>query len=116
MKRSLYLILSLLVFALFTAPAWAQKGGGGKGKGQSAASQGKKDSSHASMADERSNKGGEVKGTERADEVREMNAEEGHQASGKKSEEAKVAKRAKKASKAAKSKKGGKHGSGGEQE
>ncbi len=77
MKRTLYVGLAALVFASLSAPAWAQKGGHGRGAGKSTAVSGAphgKSATHASQARQRSNKGGEVRGLDRAKEVQGMNA------------------------------------------
>jgi len=57
MKKMLYSGLAVLVFACFTTPAWAQKGGHGQGAGKVSATHAKS-SSHPSMSAGRSNKGG----------------------------------------------------------
>ena len=72
MKRMLYLGLAVFVFACLTMPAWAQKGGHGhSARGASATHA--KSSSHASVSAGRSNKGGAVRGTARAEQVQGMN-------------------------------------------
>jgi len=81
MKKVVYSGLALLVLVCLTGTAWAQKGGrgggGGKPAGVRAASHGKASTPSASKASptsvERSNKGGEVRGQERAEEVQSMN-------------------------------------------
>lgn len=80
MKKVLYSGVAVLVFAFLTVPAWAQEGGGGHGSGKSVkASSKSKASTHASAgahtpaSGTRSNKGGEVRGTARAEEVQKMN-------------------------------------------
>ncbi len=95
MKRLACLVLLLSVFSFFAAPAWAQRGSG-KGKGQSAAPQSKEEKSDASMSEERSNKGGEIRGTERAEEVHEMKTEGKAEPRGKEGEHDAKAKKQKK--------------------
>jgi len=81
MRKVVYSGLALLVLGCLAGTAWAQKGGrgggGGKPAGVRAASRGKASTPSASKASptsvERSNKGGEVRGTERAEEVQSMN-------------------------------------------
>ncbi len=74
MKRVLYLMLAVLVLGLL--PAWAQRGRHGGGTGKAAEVKVSKDSAstHSQMSTERSNKGGQVRGLERAEEVQAMNA------------------------------------------
>lgn len=81
MKKVLCSGLTILVLGFLTVPAWAQKGGHGQGAGKSMGASGvthgkassHSPSSHSSMAGERSNKGGQVRGRERAREVQGMN-------------------------------------------
>jgi hypothetical protein len=90
MKRVLYSGLAVMVMACLTSPAWAQKGGHGRGMGAAGASQGMsgmesttgtqhgksqgKSSSHRqSMSSQRSNKGGATRGLSRAEQVQQMN-------------------------------------------
>ena len=73
MKKILYWLLAIALVAAVSPRGWAEKGGRGQGKkgGSEAAAHGKKADSRASA--ERSNKGGETRGLDRASEVQEMN-------------------------------------------
>lgn len=80
MRKVAYAGLALMVWGLLAAPAWAQKGGHGGRGGRSTAGTSRSGTSsdrsvpsHPSMASQRSNKGGEVRGLERAKEVQAMN-------------------------------------------
>ena len=77
MKKAFYSGLAVLVLACLAGPAWAQKGGGGKARGAAAVSHRKASTrsvtGNAPSSVERSNKGGEVRGQERAAEVQSMN-------------------------------------------
>lgn len=73
MKKVLYTVLAILVCSFVAVPTWAQKGGHGRGAGKGASASAHSVSSHTPMSTERSNKGGEVRGVERAEEVQAMN-------------------------------------------
>jgi hypothetical protein len=73
MRKATYLTLAVLVMGFLTVPAWAQKGGNGHAAGKSSASLHAKSSAHTSMASQRSNNDGKVRGKARAEEVQAMN-------------------------------------------
>jgi len=73
MRNVAYLALAVLVSGFLTLPAWAQKGGKDHAAGKASASLHAKSSTHTSMASQRSNKGGAVRGKARAEEVQAMN-------------------------------------------
>ncbi len=76
MKKVLYGGLTFFVLTCLSFPAWAQKGGqGGQGASHAAAgmSHSRKSSHKSSMAAERSNKGGAVRGKTRAEQVQQEN-------------------------------------------
>ncbi len=72
MKKSVYAALALLVTAFLTMPGWARQGNSHHGTGK-ASTHHHTSSSKSSHASARSNKGGKVRGLERAEEVQEMN-------------------------------------------
>ncbi|MBZ5563004.1 MAG: hypothetical protein LAP13_11375 [Acidobacteriia bacterium] len=77
MKKAIYVGMASLVVACLSLPAWAQKSGhGGSGASHAATgvSHSKKSSHKSSMATDRSNKGGAMRGKTRAEEVQQENA------------------------------------------
>lgn len=81
MKKLILGGLALLVLLFLTLPAWAQDRGAGRGRGRGPAASGagqqqtqrEPGSSRSVRATERSNKGGQVRGRERARQVQQSN-------------------------------------------
>ncbi len=76
MRKMVYVGMALLVLACLSLPAWAQKSGHGESGASHAAtgmSHSKKSTHKSSMATDRSNKGGAMRGKTRAEEVQQEN-------------------------------------------